>query len=72
MKTFAVIENEKVFNVIVADSLKLANGVVQTSNPLWFCVDITDNAKNVGIGWSYINEAFIAPEEIKIPKIENT
>ena len=54
MKTFAIIENENVVNIIVADSLKdaqIAGNVIeydQITNP-------------VGIGWTYNGTTFEQP-----------
>jgi hypothetical protein len=58
MTNYAVIENDKVTNVIVADSLEIAETVTGLT-----CIDITD--KNAGINWDYVGGEFIAP-----PKVE--
>jgi hypothetical protein len=52
---FAVIENNTVVNVIVADSLAIAEEVTKS-----FCVEYTD-ANPAGIGWAYDGKKFIAP-----------
>ena len=54
MANFAVIENDKVTNVIVADSKEIAETVTGKT-----CLDITDTY--VGIGWDYVGGEFIAP-----------
>jgi len=55
MATFAVIENDKVINLIVADTLAIAEEVTQE-----LCVEYTDH-NSVGIGWTYDNGKFIPP-----------
>lgn len=52
---FAVIENNTVKNLIVADTLAIAEEVTQE-----LCVEYTDH-NSVGIGWIYDNGKFIAP-----------
>jgi hypothetical protein len=62
MANFAVIENNTVVNVIVADTLEIAELVTQKQ-----CVEYTDKNR-AGIGWTYENGKFIAPiieEEIE-------
>ena len=67
-KTFAVIENGKVVNVVVADSLENAQlaGVV---------VEYTDE-KPAAIGWDYDGVNFIAPvppaEGLEVPNIADS
>jgi len=68
MAKYAVIENEVVTNVIVSDSLELANLVVQSSNPISFCIEVPTEPTIVdkdilfvGIGWGYVNGEFIPP-----------
>lgn len=58
MANFAVIENDKVTNVIVADSKEIAETVTGKT-----CLDITDTY--VGIGWNYVGGEFIAPPAIE-------
>jgi hypothetical protein len=54
MANYAVIENQKVINVIVADSLEIAQEVTQT-----LCVEIPWEPGSPGIGWYYINNEFM-------------
>jgi hypothetical protein len=54
MANYAVIENQKVVNVIVADSLEIAQEVTQT-----LCVEIPWEPGAPGIGWYYINNEFM-------------
>jgi hypothetical protein len=55
MATFAVIENDKVVNTIVADSKEIAELVTGQT-----CVEYTDENR-AGIGWTYDGEKFIEP-----------
>lgn len=55
MKTFAVIENEVVTNIIVCDDLETAEQVTQT-----LCIEYTEDSP-VHIGWIYDGENFINP-----------
>jgi hypothetical protein len=57
MANFAVIENNTVVNVIIADTLEIAELVTQKQ-----CVEYTDK-KPAGIGWTYENDKFIAPPQ---------
>jgi len=57
MANFAVIENGIVTNIIVADSLAIAQEVTGKT-----CVEYTDD-KPAGIGWSYDGTNFTAPVE---------
>ena len=55
MSTFAVINNNTVINVIVADTKEIAEQVTNLT-----CVEYT--AENpAAIGWTYDGENFIAP-----------
>lgn len=55
MKTFAVIEEQKVVNIIIADSKEIAE---ETTGKL--CIEYTE--KNpAGIGWDYDGVLFIPP-----------
>jgi len=54
MKNYAVISGTVVVNIIVAKDLKSAELATNST-----CVEYTDN---VGIGWTYDGENFIAPE----------
>ena len=56
MINFAIIENDLVTNVVVAESQEIANLVAA---PL-IAIELKDNA---GIGWSYINGKFVAPPQ---------
>ena len=62
MANYAVIKDTLVVNVIVAESVEIAEQVT-----LLTCVDITDTF--VGIGWTYTNNEFQPPviEEINPP-----
>ena len=53
---FAVISNNIVINLIVADSLEVAEAV---SSP-FTCIEYTDHT-TAGIGWTYDGNSFIAP-----------
>jgi hypothetical protein len=55
MATFAVIENEKVINLIVAETHEIAEEITK-----FVCVEYADH-NSVGIGWSYDGKKFIAP-----------
>ena len=54
MPNYAVIQNNVVTNVIVAETLDIAELVTSST-----CVDITD--LRVGIGWGYVDGEFTAP-----------
>jgi hypothetical protein len=56
MATYAVIENDIVINVIVADTVEIAEEVTGKT-----CVEYNDN-NLAGIGWAYDGEKFVAPE----------
>ena len=55
MANFAVIEENIVTNVIVADSLEVAQEVTGKT-----CAEYTDESP-AGIGWSYDGTTFTAP-----------
>lgn len=55
MKNFAVIENNIVINVIVADSKEIAEEATNQT-----CVEYT-NENPAGIGWTYNGVSFDAP-----------
>ena len=59
----AVIENNTVVNVIVADTLAIAEEVTKS-----FCVEYTD-ANPAGIGWTYDGKKFHAPIIEVPPKV---
>jgi hypothetical protein len=64
MPNFAVIQNNFVVNVIVADTLAIAKEVTNLT-----CVDITN--MRVGIGYTYIDGKFEPPDvEFEIPLTE--
>lgn len=56
MKNFAVIENNIVVNVIVADSLEVAETATGST-----CIEYTSE-NPAGIGWTYNGSTFVAPE----------
>jgi hypothetical protein len=60
-KTFAVIINNTVNNLTVADTLEVAEAVSGHT-----CIEYTDHT-TVGIGWIYDGTNFIAPE----PEVTN-
>jgi len=55
MATFAVIENDIVTNVIVADTKEVAETVTGLT-----CIEYTEE-NPAGIDWTYDGENFIAP-----------
>ena len=55
MKNFAVIDNGKVINLIVAKSLKIAEEATGL-----ICAEYTET-NLADIGWSYVDGVFIAP-----------
>lgn len=56
MANFAVIENDLVINVIIADDLEIAEQV--TGKP---CIEYDDD-NPAGIGWTYDGESFTPPK----------
>jgi hypothetical protein len=56
---FAIIENDKVVNVIVADSAFIKESKIEATQ----CGD------EVGFGWTYIDKQFIAPEPNYAPEV---
>lgn len=56
MATYAVIENDIVINVIVADTLEIAQEVTGKT-----CIEYNDT-NPAGIGWTYDGEKFVAPK----------
>ncbi len=61
MKKVAIIENNKIVNIAVAETTSL-----------WpQAVEIPENSM-VGIGWDYINGEFVAPELEPVPTIVPT
>ena len=59
MINYAVIENEVIVNVIVAENKEIAETVTGK-----FCVELPP--LNVGIGWAYKGGTFTAPVEPKL------
>jgi hypothetical protein len=55
MATFAVIQNNIVTNIIVADTKEIAETVTGST-----CVEYTDE-NPAGIGWTYADGVFTAP-----------
>jgi hypothetical protein len=55
-KQFAVINNNIVENIIIADTLEIAEVVTGKT-----CVEYNDN-NPAGIGWTYDGEKFVAPK----------
>jgi hypothetical protein len=60
MKTYAVLENNVVVNIIVASSLEIAEEVTNSN-----CVFITDATGNAHIGLSYANGVFEQPTPLE-------
>jgi hypothetical protein len=62
-KTFAIIENGVVVNVVVGDSLANIKSLLKVD-----CVEYTE-ANPAGIGWSYDGTVFTAPvvEPVVVP-----
>ena len=56
MATYAVIENNLVINVILADALDIAEQVTGKT-----CIEYNDS-NPAGIGWAYDGEKFVAPQ----------
>lgn len=56
MATYAILENNLVTNVIIADTLQIAEEVTGKT-----CIEY-DDENPAGIGWTYDGEKFIAPE----------
>jgi hypothetical protein len=56
MATFAVIENEKVINIIIAESKTIAQELTGK-----VCAEYT-NEDPAGIGWTYDGTNFISPD----------
>lgn len=56
MATYAIVENNLVTNVIIADTLQIAEEVTGKT-----CVEYNED-NPAGIGWTYDGEKFIAPQ----------
>jgi hypothetical protein len=70
MGVFAVVENNIVVNVIVADNQEIANEVIALTLPNDIAVPLSNEF--AGIGWGYIDGEFIPPtpdpiEDITLP-----
>jgi hypothetical protein len=67
MSIFAIVENDLVINVIVADTQEIADEVTRASSEIDIAINIGNNEERIGIGWSYVNGEFeppiIIPEE---------
>lgn len=63
MKRYAVIDSDKVVNVIIANSLEDAQ--VATNK---VCIEYTEE-NPVGIDWDYIDGNFIAPVVLEIEEL---
>ena len=61
MSRYAVIENELVVNVIVAESQQIADEVLAATLPNDIAIEINNDTKGIEIGWSYSNGQFIPP-----------
>jgi len=57
MANYAVIQNDKVVNVIVCDSKEIAEQVTNLT-----CIEYTEE-NPAGIGWTYDGTSFINPAE---------
>lgn len=64
MPNFAVIENNIVVNVIVADSAEIANQLTGLT-----CIEYDIDKKNVGRFWEYDGENFINPNPPILPPV---
>lgn len=56
MATYAIVENNLVRNIIVADTLEIAQEVTGKT-----CIEYNDT-NPAGIGWTYDGEKFVAPQ----------
>ena len=59
MAEFAVIENNKVINIIVADDKETAESVVNKT-----CIAVDTEAAFPQVGWSVVDGVIINPETI--------
>jgi hypothetical protein len=62
MAVFAVLHSTSITNVIVADTLEIAELVTQQT-----CVEVPEGSL-AGIGWTYENNEFVAPPVQEVPK----
>jgi hypothetical protein len=67
MANFAVIQNEEVINVIIANDLPTALAVTKE-----FCVEYEHGVGSVGIGWTYKEGIFAPPVATLIIPTEPT
>ena len=56
MATYAVVENNLVTNVIVVDTVEIAQEVTGKT-----CIEYNES-NPAGIGWTYDGEKFVAPQ----------
>lgn len=56
MATYAIVENNLVTNVIIADTLQIAEQVTGKT-----CIEYNES-NPAGIGWTYDGEKFTAPK----------
>ena len=68
MAQFAIVENELVVNIIIAESQEIANEVVYLTASDDIAVYLGNNEDGVGIGWTYNNGHFAPPPEEEKPK----
>ena len=60
MAIFAIVKNEVVVNVIVADTQEIADLVTEIGT----AISLGDNDDRVGIGFTYTNSTFQAPADL--------
>lgn len=65
MPIYALIVDNKVANVIIAENQTIAEEVA----PNDIVVDITDNTLGAGIGWGYEKGKFIDPRPVAPPPV---
>jgi hypothetical protein len=69
MSVFAVVDNELVVNIIEAENQQIADEVLALTLPNDIAVELDNNTRAVGIGWSYKDGKFEPPyQEETIPK----
>lgn len=64
MANYAVVQNDKVINIIVADSKEIAEEVTGL-----LCIEYTDESP-AGIGWDWDGIKFTNPFAIEEPVVE--
>jgi len=68
MPNFAVIENDEIVNVIVAENQALAEQVTETE-----CLEIENEPGSPGIGWKRVKNKWINPNiSIEVPPKPDT